>query len=58
MKTKPKFKRGCLKARGKWHDDGNAFMCEVCGEVTPRTRMNPMPELKHRPIKTNARSGR
>lgn len=32
-----------------WHDDGNAFMCERCGFVVQRTRMNPMPDTTHKP---------
>ena len=31
----------------KWHDDGNAFMCERCGHVVRRTRADPMPDTTH-----------
>lgn len=33
---------------GRYADDGNAFQCPSCGESTPRTRDNPMPNLQHR----------
>lgn len=29
-----------------WDDDGNAFLCMVCGESVPRTRDNPYPGHK------------
>lgn len=38
----------CGPATEHLHDDGNAFICVVCGAVARRTRDNPYPEMKHR----------
>ena len=41
--------RGCkAESNVQLHDDGNAFMCMVCGAVTKRTRSNPYPTIKHK----------
>lgn len=29
------------------YDDGNSFICMSCGTVTPRSRSNPFPTIKH-----------
>jgi len=28
----------------RWHDDGNAFLCDQCWKVVRRTRADPMPK--------------